>query len=634
MGDGLYALFLENIIFFYHKEFLFLFFVLLIGFIKQNTFGIMPKRKLSAGLGKNDPVKKPKGLLCEHDGRTQLCFALIDECHVCDTEQLPKAMEVKPKNHCEHDGCTTSPAFNTKGETKGRFCGPHRLEGMVNVKSKRCEQIECTKQPVFNTKGEAKGRFCADHKQSDMVDVKSKQCEQDGCTTRPYFNTKGESKGRFCADHKQDGMVDVKNKKCEHDGCTKHPIFNTKGESKTRFCADHKQDGMVDVKSKKCEQIGCTTVPTFNTKGESKARFCADHKEPNMVDVIHKMCEQDGCTTRPLYNTKGKSKGRFCVDHKQDGMVDVKSKQCEQIGCTTTPYFNTEGESKGRFCADHKELNMVDVVSKKCEQNGCTKHPYFNTERESKGRFCADHKQEDMVDVKNKKCEQDGCTKQPHFNVEGESKGRFCVAHKQDGMIDVTATYCIGPGYPCDTIVNKSSPYDGYCLRCFVYLFPDKPIARNHKNKELAVKDFIESNFPDFTWISDKRIQGGCSRRRPDMFLDMGFQVLMIEVDEHQHTDYNCSSENERKMDLSKDIGGRRMVIIRFNPDEYFCLATQQKIKSCWTRHGTTGLVHVSRNNQTKWMHRLECLREQVDYWTQEAHVTDKTVEEVHLFYG
>jgi hypothetical protein len=276
-------------------------------------------------------------------------------------------------------------------------------------------------------------------------------------------------------------------------------------------------------------------------------------------------------------------------------MVNVKSKQCEQDGCITRPTFNTKGESKGRFCADHKEPNMVDVISKQCEQIGCTK--------------------------------------QPKFNTEGESKGRFCITHKQDGMINVLAKYCIGPGYQCDTqVYNKA--YKGYCLRCFVHLFPDKPVARNYKNKELAVKDFIESKFPDFTWISDKRIEGGCSRRRPDLYLDMGFQVLMIEVDEHQHTDYNCSCENKRKMELSKDIGERPMVIIRFNPDEYFCLTTQQQVKSCWTRHGTTGLVHVSRNNRTRWNQRLERLQEAVEYWTQEAHCTDKTVEEVHLFYG
>jgi hypothetical protein len=426
-------------------------------------------------------------------------------------------------------------------------------------------------------------------------------------------------------------MVNVKSKKCEQIGCTKQPAFNTKGESRGRFCADHKEPNMVDVKSKKCEIDGCTKHPVFNMERETKARFCLAHKQDGMVDVKNKQCEHDGCTTRPSYNVEGKA--RFCADHKQDGMVDVKSKTCEQIGCTTRPTFNVKGETKGRFCADHKQDGMVDVKSKKCEHDGCTTRPTFNAEGESKARFCATHKQDGMMDVKNKKCEHDGCTTIPTFNTEGESTARFCADHKQDGMINVKAKYCIGPGYPCDTQV-RSKAYEGYCLRCFVHLFPDKPVARNHKNKELAVKDFIESKFPDYTWINDKRIQGGCSKRRPDLFLDMGFQVLMIEIDEHQHTDYNCYSENERKLDLSKDIGGRPMVIIRFNPDEYFCSITQTTVKSCWTRHGTTGLVHVSRNNRTKWNQRLERLREQVEYWTQECNKTNKTVEEVHLFYG
>jgi hypothetical protein len=314
-------------------------------------------------------------------------------------------------------------------------------------------------------------------------------------------------------------------------------------------------------------------------------------------------------------------------------MVNVVSKKCEQDECTKQPFFNTKGASKGRFCADHKQEDMVDVINKKCEQIGCTKIPVFNTKGESKRWFCADHKTLDMVDVKNKKCEHDGCTTQPKFNWEGEPKGRFCITHKQDGMINVRAKCCIGPGYQCDTQVT-SKAYDGYCLRCFVHLFPDKPVARNHKNKEQAVVTFIESKFPDFTWISDKRIQGGCSKRRPDLFLDMGFQVLVIEVDEHQHTDYSSSCETARTMMLSNDIGERPMAIIRFNPDEYFCSITHTTVKSCWTRHGTTGLVHVSRNNQKQWNQRLDRLQEQVEYWTQEKNVTNKIVEEVYLFYG
>ena len=38
--------------------------------------------------------------------------------------------------------------------------------------------------------------------------------------------------------------------------------------------------------------------------------------------------------------------------------------------------------------------------------------------------------------------------------------------------------------------------------------------------------------FSDYTWISDKKIYDGCYKRRPDLLLDLGYQVIIIEVDE------------------------------------------------------------------------------------------------------
>lgn len=76
-------------------------------------------------------------------------------------------------------------------------------------------------------------------------------------------------------------------------------------------------------------------------------------------------------------------------------------------------------------------------------------------------------------------------------------------------------------------------------------------------------------NFPDFTWITDKTIQDGCSLRRPDLFLDLGYQVVIVEIDENQHDGYDCSCENKRIMQLSLDVDHRPIVFIRFNPDDY-----------------------------------------------------------------
>jgi len=92
---------------------------------------------------------------------------------------------------------------------------------------------------------------------------------------------------------------------------------------------------------------------------------------------------------------------------------------------------------------------------------------------------------------------------------------------------------------------------------------------RNYKTKEKEVVDQITQTFADFTWVADKKVFDGCSRRRPDLLLDLGSHVVIIEIDEDKHTGYECSCENKRIMQISQDLHHRPVVFIRFNPDEY-----------------------------------------------------------------
>lgn len=88
-------------------------------------------------------------------------------------------------------------------------------------------------------------------------------------------------------------------------------------------------------------------------------------------------------------------------------------------------------------------------------------------------------------------------------------------------MVDVINKRCVSEG--CKTV--GSQKYSGYCCRCFVHLFPDKPIARNHKTKEFAVVDTIRKAFPEHSGSMsfDRIVTGGCSRRRPDIAWDLGW---------------------------------------------------------------------------------------------------------------
>ena len=191
-------------------------------------------------------------------------------------------------------------------------------------------------------------------------------------------------------------------------------------------------------------------------------------------------------------------------------------------------------------------------------------------------------------------------------------------------MVDITHKTCKSDW--CFTLCRER--YDGYCMHCYMNLFPDKPVSRNYKTKERSVVEFVTTKFPDFTWVADKHVSGGCSKRRPDLLLDLGDQIIIVEIDENQHTDYDCSCENKRIMELSQDVGHRPIIFIRFNPDDY--INNDINITSCWGQNNK-GICVVKKSKEKEWSERLKSLENQINYWIDNK--TDKTIEIIQLFY-
>ena len=176
---------------------------------------------------------------------------------------------------------------------------------------------------------------------------------------------------------------------------------------------------------------------------------------------------------------------------------------------------------------------------------------------------------------------------------------------------------------------NANNKYKGYCMTCFVHLFPNEPTARNYKTKEKEIVDRITKEFPDFSWINDRRIQDGCSKRRPDLLLDMGSHILIVEIDEYRHETYECSCENKRLMEISRDLQHRPVVFIRFNPDSYIN-HEGEKITSCWRINGY-GLLAVAKTKRKEWEQRLSTLFNTIKHFIEFP--TEKTIEMIELFY-
>ena len=84
----------------------------------------------------------------------------------------------------------------------------------------------------------------------------------------------------------------------------------------------------------------------------------------------------------------------------------------------------------------------------------------------------------------------------------------------------------------------------------------------------------------------DKKIAGGCSRRRPDILISTSYLNMIIEVDEFQHIGYDNNCELARLNSIYQDLECMPLVMIRFNPDQF--VSNGVKVKSCFKDGVTT----------------------------------------------
>ena len=298
---------------------------------------------------------------------------------------------------------------------------------------------------------------------------------------------------------------------------------------------------------------------------------------------------------------------------------------CKHDNCETTAGFGLESDKKVIFCSKHKTPDMVDLVHAICKHDNCKTQAGFGLEDDKKKIYCTKHKTPDMIDLSNARCKHENCKTTAKFGLEADKKKIYCSKHKTTDMVDLVHARCLN-----NCPVKGNRKYKGYCLFCFINLFPDEKVCRNYKTKEKYISDYIKEEFKKYNWICDKSIQGGCSRRRPDMFLELNEQIIIVEVDENQHINYDCSCENKRLMELSQDVGHKPIVFIRFNPDDY--LDNNINITSCWGS-GKDGILRIKNNKEKEWKDRLNTLKQQIEYWIKSENTTNKTVEIIHLFY-
>ena len=328
-------------------------------------------------------------------------------------------------------------------------------------------------------------------------------------------------------------------------------------------------------------------------------------------------------------------------------------KLCKE-GCGENAYYKY---NEDYYCRKHKVEEAIDIrhcvhgVQKAYCKEGCGGSAYCD--HGVRKAYCKDcggsalcvHKKEKAL------CKEEGCGGSAfcvHGKIKATCKEEGCggSAFCDHGKRKATCKDCGGSAY-CDhgklkvncitcnpkracgyckyVYVDPRYRFHPYCFRCYCFLNPDAEIPRKFKIKEIHLRDALKARLGNVTMVFDKTVDGGCSRKRPDVLIDDGGFPVIIECDENKHSGYDSSCENKRVMELFSDLGSRPLRMIRFNPDAYKDDAGV-KHSSCF-KPTTTGLSV----NKKEWEHRVNILVELIEKKMKTE--PRKEVEMSYLFY-
>jgi hypothetical protein len=227
-------------------------------------------------------------------------------------------------------------------------------------------------------------------------------------------------------------------------------------------------------------------------------------------------------------------------------MIDVKNKRCAEMNCNKRPTFNIPTETIPIYCFEHKKQNMINVKNKKCQYAKCKETPIFGIINK-RPQYCIKHKQPNMINlVLENKCSILECDNE-YNHITNTIK--YCNAHVPETHTMIIKRLC----KYCDIMENT----DYVCNDC----------KKIQNKKEWAIVRYLRKTIDTpFIYNSSKMLQG-CSTKRPDVYFELEKHCVIVEIDEHQHRTYEDSCECARINEIVNGIGGKSVIIIRYNPD-------------------------------------------------------------------
>lgn len=434
------------------------------------------------------------------------------------------------------------------------------------------------------------------------------QCTGEGkIRKRATFGKPGTTDPIWCEDCREDDYINVNDTKCLY--CTTTVAsFNMPGQSTPIWCGGCSKKyhpGAVNVHAKQCECKDIKHVPIFGLLIDMRPRWC---KLCCPIDVIAFDVKNGMCKTcrihRPTFGPPEGTKALYCITCAPVGSINFHDTMCERCD-EVRPAFNYEGMKRGRWCGSCTPDNTVNVVSRKCNDiSGCQSRVYYGFPGQMP-TVCAQHRTKGMICRSTKQCEQKDCRA---IATHGEDIERLrCEVHALKNDINIMEQPCSSCQLP--GLLDKN----GNCHDCD----PDK-FERFTKSRENRVRDLLAAN--GFNPVNDRIPNGSvCGRERPDFEFDPlkdksgRDHVVIVEVDEDQHSGYPEECDKVRMFNLTQTYSGTPVFFIRYNPDSFRL------------SDGTKG--EVTRE------HREYALIEWVKFALARTPTPGKLLEVVYLFY-
>lgn len=277
-----------------------------------------------------------------------------------------------------------------------------------------------------------------------------------------------------------------------------------------------------------CKECGGSQICEHGTR-KSHCKKC---KGTSVCEhnIIRQRCKECGGTSickhgREKYSCKECQGSQICEHNKRK----QKCKEC-----------------KGSSICKHDKQR---TICKECRGSQiCEHNKQKGTCKQCGGRQICEH------DKQKSKCKNCKGSEICEHNTRKECC-HICFTHPQNFCVNCKQTYV------------KRSPYYPYCFPCYCNLNPEEEIPKRYMSKEIYIRKYLKENL-NIDMKCNKKIDGGCSRKKPDGFIDCLTHSVIWECDENKHKGYNKECDNKRTMELFQDLGNRPLVFIRFNPDE------------------------------------------------------------------